>query len=283
MTSSSVTGKRKEGASSGQLIGGGVAITCEGICKAYVRDGPKAEPLVVLNDVSLTIPEGEFLTIVGPSGCGKTTLLNIMAGIDQAARGTITIADHIHRRAYLFQRDTLLPWRSAQRNVEMGLKALGLSRAEQAARAREWLRVVGLEGFENSYPNHLSGGMRRRVALATAFAHEPQVLFMDEPFGAVDAQTRLQLQAELLQLWERDRKTVVFVTHDIEEALLLSDRVVVMSGRPGRIIDDSKVPLGRPRTADEVRFESGMTDLARRIWQELRSNEAPASGRERRE
>lgn len=247
------------------------AITCDGICKAYVQDRRAAPPLVVLIDVTLTIRQGEFVTIVGPSGCGKTTLLNIMAGIDRPTRGSVSVSAQADRRAYLFQRDTLLPWRSALRNVELGLISRGLPKAERIARARQWLRVVGLQGFEDAYPAHLSGGMRRRVALATAFAHDPQVLFMDEPFGAVDAQTRLQLQGELLELWERDRKTVVFVTHDIEEALLLSDRVVVMSGRPGQIIDDASVPLARPRTVEGIRFEPTVADMARRIWQELRS------------
>ncbi len=223
--------------------------------------------MVALQNVDLRVGDGEFISILGPSGCGKTTLLNIMAGIDSANRGTISFAGSITRKAYLFQRDTLLPWRTALRNVEIGMSAM--SRSKRRAQAAQWLKLVGLEGFEESYPSRLSGGMRRRVALATVFAHEPQVLFMDEPFGSVDAQTRLQLQGELLRLWESERRTVIFVTHDIEEALLLSDRVVVMRGKPGRIIADFRVDAPRPRTVEGIRFDTTVRVLAQRIWQEL--------------
>lgn len=260
------------GESTGSPLDAGVAITCQGICKAYGQDRKSLTPLVALTDVDLTVPYGQFLTIVGPSGCGKSTLLNIMAGIDEATVGTVDISPNVERKAYLFQKDTLLPWRSALRNVELGVMSRGFSKPDRLAEARRWLKVVGLEGFEEAYPARLSGGMRRRVALATAFAHDPHVLFMDEPFGAVDAQTRLQLQGELLTLWEGNRKTVVFVTHDIEEALLLSDRVVVMSGRPGKIIYDDEVSLGRPRSVEDIRFDPAMAEMARRIWHELRAD-----------
>lgn len=254
------------------------ALTCRGICKAYLPRGRSRRPFVALADIDLSVADGEFLTILGPSGCGKTTLLNIMAGIDDATRGEVTFAAGIRRKAYLFQRDTLLPWRTALRNVELGMTGHELSRAERHERARTWLSLVGLEGFEGAYPSQLSGGMRRRVALATVFAHGPQVLFMDEPFGAVDAQTRLQLQGELLKLCASERRTVVFVTHDIEEALLLSDRVIVMSGTPGRIIDDFRVAVPPPRTVESIRFDPETTQMARRIWERLA--ETPADNPE---
>jgi NitT/TauT family transport system ATP-binding protein len=252
----------------------GDAVSCRGIRKAYLPRVKQSSPFVALQDVDLSVADGEFVTLLGPSGCGKSTLLNIMAGIDQPTQGSVTFSSRIKRKAYLFQRDTLLPWRSALRNVEIGLEPLNLPRAERHERARHWLRLVGLEGFEHSYPSQLSGGMRRRVALATVFAHGPEVLFMDEPFGAVDAQTRLQLQGELLSLWERQQCTVVFVTHDIEEALLLGDRVIVMASRPGRIIDSTRIDVPRPRTVESIRFDPAMTAMAERIWHELSASAA---------
>ena len=245
------------------------AVTCSGICKAFMSRGTGKEPFVALENVDLTVDEGQFLSILGPSGCGKTTLLNVMAGIDTATRGSVSFTGRVKRKAYMFQRDTLLPWRTAVRNVEVGMSNSKLSRADKRTAALEWLRLVGLDGFESSYPSQLSGGMRRRVALATVFAHRPEVLFMDEPFGAVDAQTRIQLQDELLKLCESKELTVIFVTHDIEEALLLSDRVVVMSGKPGRIIDDFMVKMPRPRSVEAIRFDPETAKMAQRVWEEL--------------
>ena len=256
------------------------SVSCSGICKAYLPRVKHSSPFVALQDVDLRVGDGEFVTLLGPSGCGKSTLLNIMAGIDQPTRGSVTFSGRIKRKAYLFQRDTLLPWRTALRNVEIGLESLNIPRAERREQARKWLRLVGLEGFEHSYPSQLSGGMRRRVALATVFAHGPEILFMDEPFGAVDAQTRLQLQGELLSLWEQQQCTVVFVTHDIEEALLLGDRVVVMASRPGRIIDSFQVDVPRPRTVESIRFDPSIAKMAQRIWHELSATTAaPPSDR----
>jgi NitT/TauT family transport system ATP-binding protein len=251
------------------------AVTASGICKAYLPRGKGSDPFVALENVDLTVEAGSFLTILGPSGCGKTTLLNIMAGIDSATQGSVSFADGIRRRAYMFQRDTLLPWRTAVSNVEIGMSNSGMSRAAKRAAATEWLELVGLQGFENAYPAQLSGGMRRRVALATVFAHRPEVLFMDEPFGAVDAQTRIQLQGELLKLCESKELTVIFVTHDIEESLLLSDRVVVMSGKPGRIIDDLNVAMPRPRSVEAIRFDQETVGMAQRIWEELAATPVP--------
>jgi NitT/TauT family transport system ATP-binding protein len=255
----------------------GDAVSCHGICKAYLPRVKRSAPFVALHEVDLSIGDGEFVTLLGPSGCGKSTLLNIMAGIDDATEGSVSFSTRIRRKAYLFQRDTLLPWRTALRNVELGLEALDLPRAERRERAQRWLRLVGLEGFEQSFPSQLSGGMRRRVALATVFAHEPDVLFMDEPFGAVDAQTRMQLQSELLALWERQKCTVIFVTHDIEEALHLGDRVVVMASRPGRIVDSFRVDAPRPRTMGSIRLDPEMATMAQRIWHELSASAPDAA------
>jgi NitT/TauT family transport system ATP-binding protein len=254
------------------------AVTCRGISRAYLPRVKRSSPFVALSNVDLSVADGEFLTILGPSGCGKSTLLNVMAGIDQPTRGSVTFSGRIKKKAYLFQRDTLLPWRTALRNVEIGLESENIPRSERRERAQEWLRLVGLEGFEQSYPSQLSGGMRRRVALATVFAHGPEILFMDEPFGAVDAQTRLQLQGELLSLWQRQQCTVIFVTHDIEEALLLGDRVVVMASRPGRIIDSLPVDVPRPRTVESIRFDPIMAKMAQRIWHELSATTSDVAG-----
>ncbi|HUY06115.1 MAG TPA: ABC transporter ATP-binding protein [Acidimicrobiales bacterium] len=269
--SSSVAGSGLSGSGRSDALDS--AISCESIFRAFAPTRKGTKPLVVLSDINLTVKRGEFLVIVGPSGCGKSTLLNIMAGTDKASRGSIKIGEGLDRRAYVFQRETLLPWRTALNNVELGLLASGKTKGQRREEARNWLAAVGLKGFEDSYPAKLSGGMRRRVVLATAFAHGPQVLFMDEPFGAVDAQTRLQLQIQLLGLWEQDRKTVVFVTHDIEEALLLGDRIVVMSGRPGRIADIHEVSLARPRSIENVRFDATLAGVAREIWLQLRQDE----------
>jgi NitT/TauT family transport system ATP-binding protein len=245
------------------------AIECRGVCKAYAPRRRGEPPVVALSEIDLEVRSGEFAVIVGPSGCGKSTLLNIMAGVDTASVGTVTVSPTVRRRAYVFQKDTLLPWRSLRRNIELGLRGSGKSKEERQHAVQTWTDRVGLSAFANSYPSQLSGGMRRRAALATAFAHEPEILFMDEPFGSVDAQTRLQLQDELLRLWEGDRRTVVFITHDIEEALLLGDRVIVMSSRPGRIIDEIRVDLPRPRTTHSVRFDPVLAKMSRQIWDEL--------------
>jgi NitT/TauT family transport system ATP-binding protein len=226
------------------------AVSCRGVSKAYLSRAKQSSPFVALSDVDLMVADGEFVTILGPSGCGKSTLLNIMAGIDQPTRGSVTFSDRIRRKAYLFQRDTLLPWRSALRNVEIGLTALKIPQAERRQRAMNWLRQVGLEGFEHSYPSQLSGGMRRRVALATVFAHGPDVLFMDEPFGAVDAQTREDLEDLLLRVRAERNITTLLVTHDIDESVYTGDRVIVLTPGPGRV--QAEVPVDLPAPRDQI-------------------------------
>lgn len=217
-----------------------------------------SEPLLVLAHVTLSVEEGEFVSFVGPSGCGKTTLLRILNGLTRSTSGEIRIDGEplAHRRdkvATVFQHDSLFPWRNVARNIGFGLELRGRPAGENAGVVDELVRLVGLEGFARSYPHELSGGMRQRVNLARAYAVDPEILLMDEPFGSLDAQTRELMQQELLQIWQSRRKTVLFVTHQIEEAVYLSDRVILMTRRPGRIREDVRVSLPRPRGPSERR------------------------------
>lgn len=210
-----------------------------------------------LRSIDLQIHENEFVSIVGASGCGKTTLLSIIAGLTEQTEGSVVVdgmdvTGPGRDRGVVFQQFTLLPWLTAQGNVEFALEPEKLSKAERAERARTYLQLVGLEGFENSYPNQLSGGMQQRVAIARSLSYHPAVLLMDEPFGALDALTRREMQALLTRVWERERITVVMVTHDIEEAIITSDRIVVLSPRPGQVAEIIDVDLPRPRTEELV-------------------------------
>ena len=216
------------------------------------RDG---DEILALEDVSLAIGRNEFVTLVGPSGCGKSTLLRIVAGLILPTGGVAAIDGEAIRAprdetGMVFQSPTLLPWASVLDNVLFPLRMMGRMARDSAERARELIRLVGLEGFEQKSPRELSGGMQQRVAICRALIHEPQVLLMDEPFGALDALTREEMTLELLRIWETRPKTIVFVTHSIPEAVLLADRVVVMSARPGRIAEIIDVPLERPRSFD---------------------------------
>jgi NitT/TauT family transport system ATP-binding protein len=231
------------------------------------------ERVLALEDVSFEIPNGEFVSIVGPSGCGKSTLLLIIDGLVQATTGTVAIDGRVIRkpgrdRAMVFQEASLFPWFTTLRNCAYGLECQGVGRREAEKRARNLLEMVGLAGFEQHYPGELSVGMQQRANLARAIAVDPEVLLMDEPFAALDAQTRELMQAELLRIWAETRKTVVFITHQIDEAIYLSDRVIVMSARPGRIIDDINVNLARPRSLD-VKRSPGFAALEQRIWGRL--------------
>jgi sulfonate transport system ATP-binding protein len=226
--------------------------------------------------VRLGIGHGEFVAIVGPTGCGKSTLLNVAAGLLKPASGTVKIFDAplagLNREAgYLFQADALFPWKTALDNVAIGLEIKGTARAEAVERAHAWLTSVGLASFGSRYPHMLSGGQRKRVGLAQVLIRDPKILLMDEPFGPLDAQTRQIMGNLLLELWNADRKAVLFVTHDLEEAIALADRVVIMSAGPGaRIIGDWRVPLGRPRDISEVRLEHEFHALHREIWSVLK-------------
>jgi NitT/TauT family transport system ATP-binding protein len=246
-----------------------MAITCNHISKTYQgRD----QTVTALQNVTFTVPEQQFVCLVGPSGCGKSTLLKIIDDLLEPTDGEIVFAQpqrpNRPRTAMIFQEQGLFPWMTVVENAAFGLETQGMGRRERQQMARDFLDRIGLNGFETSYPHELSGGMRQRVSIARAFLTDPQILLMDEPFASLDAQTRLLLQQELLQLWREKRTTVVYVTHDIEEAVLMGDRVLVMSGRPGHIRADIPIPLPRPRelggeTAAEI------TELRWQIWKML--------------
>lgn len=237
-------------------------LSIEGLTKQFVKDDLG---IVALQDLSLQVEEGSFVTVLGRSGCGKSTLLNLLAGLTKPSAGTVSYRGSPVNGpridlGYLTQSDTLMPWRDVLRNVEMPLEIQGVAAQRRRSTAQELVERVGLRGFEKHYPRELSGGMRRRTSLARMLATNPETLLMDEPFGALDAQLRTELQQELLRLWELGGQTVVFVTHDIEEALLLGDRVVVL-GRLGRVVLDRAVDLPRPRSADELRVDPGFVAL----------------------
>jgi len=226
---------------------------------------------------TLHIGDGEFVAIVGPTGCGKSTLLNVTAGLLTPAAGKVNIFGQplsaLNMQAgYLFQSDALFPWKTAIENVAIGLHIAGVSADDAQARSKEWLARVGLDAFADRYPHMLSGGQRKRVGLAQVLIRDPKILLMDEPFGPLDAQTRQIMGNLLLDLWTADRKAVLFVTHDLEEAIALSDRVVIMSAGPAaRIIGDWRVPLSRPRDTSEVKLDPAFHELHREIWQKLKA------------
>jgi NitT/TauT family transport system ATP-binding protein len=240
---------------------------------------------VALDDLDLVVEAGEFLTVVGPSGCGKSTVLDLVGGLAAPTSGRLTI-DGVPitgpglDRSVVFQQYTLLPWRTAQATVEFALEAAGgLSKRERAERAREYLDLVGLSDFAGRYPHELSGGMKQRVAIARSLSYQPQVLLMDEPFGALDAQTRERLQEELLTIWRRTGTTVVFITHDIDEAVFLGQRVAVMSARPGRIQEVVPIDLDVERAAEaDLRSSSRFATYRHHIWSLLRRQQVASSG-----
>jgi NitT/TauT family transport system ATP-binding protein len=237
---------------------------------------PSGEAHTVARDISLAIPEGTFVAVVGPSGCGKSTLLNAAAGLLFPPEGRVRIfgealAGINPHAAYLFQQDALLPWRSVLDNVMLGLAFRHVPRAEASREARRWIARVGLAGFEDRFPHQLSGGMRKRAAVAQSWIVDPRILLMDEPFGALDVQTRQNMENELLDLWQESRKTVLFVTHDLEEAIALADKVVVLTAGPARIKGVYDVELRRPRDVVEIRLNPDFNSLYQRIWADLRS------------
>jgi NitT/TauT family transport system ATP-binding protein len=230
-----------------------------------------------VESASLAIADGEFVAIVGPTGCGKSTLLNVAAGLLAPSAGSVTVfgaplAGRNAQAGYLFQADALFPWKTALDNIAIGLEVAGVAIAAARQRARQWLARVGLSGFAERYPHMLSGGQRKRVGLAQVLIRDPKILLMDEPFGPLDAQTRQIMGNLLLDLWSADRKAVLFVTHDLEEAIALSDRVVIMSAGPAaRIIGNWKVPLPRPRDISEITLDKAFHDLHREIWHALKA------------
>jgi NitT/TauT family transport system ATP-binding protein len=233
---------------------------------------------------NLAVGEQEFVAIIGPTGCGKSTLLNAAAGLLAPASGTVVIEggqlSGLNRRAgYLFQQDALMPWKTAEENVAIGLEIAGTPKSEARRRARDWLGRVGLSAFATRYPHMLSGGQRKRVALAQVLIRDPKIILMDEPFGPLDAQTRLIMGDLLLDLWSADRKAVMFVTHDLEEAIALADRVVVMSAGPAaRIIGDFPIALPRPRDVADIKLSAGFQEAHRLIWTMLKEEVLKAYG-----
>lgn len=249
------------------------AVVVDGASHVFVA--PDGRPTVAIQDVSLTVREGEFVSIVGPSGCGKTTVLNMVAGLIKPTRGMVQVngkpCDTPRRDVgYMFARDGLMPWRTALSNVEYGLELRGVDRKEREQAAIELIRQVGLVGFEKAHPAQLSQGMRQRIAMARTLAIDPGLMLLDEPFAALDAQTRTRLQVEFTRIWEQLGKTIILVTHDLQEAVALSDRVLVMNGSPGRIVASVDVPLDRPRDLEALPFREHFRIISEQVWSALK-------------
>ena len=265
-----------------------MTLQLSGISKQF-RAARAAAPTTAVADFDLRVAEGEFVCIVGPSGCGKSTVLNMIAGLEAPSSGSITLGSRAITgpgadRGVMFQDYALMPWQTVAQNVGFGLAhgtpGAGLSREQQAARVREYIELVGLVGSEHKYPHQLSGGMRQRVALARLLANGPDILLLDEPLGALDAQTRLILQVELLRIWgetSAKRRTAIFITHDIEEAVFLGDRVIVMSSHPGRVKADIAIDLPRPRS-EHLRSDARFGAYTDQIWQLIRDEAYRAIG-----
>lgn len=250
-----------------------VAVELSNVTKRFLS--PKGKVFTALNRVNLEIKQGEFCAVIGPTGCGKSTTLGLIAGLDTPDAGGISISGKplsgLNRHAGLvFQTDAILPWKTVLQNVALGLRYRGVNREEARQRATEWVVRVGLNGFESHYPYQLSGGMRKRVALAQCMIVGPQILLMDEPFSSLDVQTRTIMEDELLNLWSTTSAAVVFVTHDLEEAISLADRVIVMTAAPATVKTSHLIDLPRPRKVSQVRFEPRFVELYRELWEALR-------------
>ncbi|UOQ90278.1 ABC transporter ATP-binding protein [Agromyces endophyticus] len=242
-------------------------ISVRGVTKTFDLKG---EEFVALDDVSLDVADNEFVTVVGPSGCGKSTLMNILAGLDSPTDGEalvdgVPVAGPGPDRGVIFQQYALFPWLTVRKNVEFGLKTAGLPAKERREKAEHFIEMVGLGEFADALPKMLSGGMKQRCAIARAYAVDPSILLMDEPFGALDALTRVKLQEQLLDTWSQEKRTVAFITHDVDEAVFLANRVVVMAARPGRIYEIVDVDLPYPRT-EEMRLSPEFAELRNRVW-----------------
>ncbi len=256
-------------------------VRVQGVTKRFMV---KDRVVDALAGVDIEIRSGEFFCIVGPSGCGKTTLLRILAGLEKQTSGTIEVtrdpASDRPTNSMVFQEQSVFPWMSVRDNIAFGLKARGFSKRDRYAVANPYIQKVGLTGFEEALPHQLSGGMKQRVSIARAFANDPEIMLMDEPFAALDEQTKLILQAELLRIWEETRKTVVYVTHSIDEAIVLADRILIMTARPGRIKDliDVAAVFGRPRQVEAVKSSAQYGELFGRVWGQLRDEVVGANG-----
>jgi len=252
------------------------ALSLENVTCTFVSREDRSQRYTAVRDVTMSIQPGEFLSVVGPTGCGKSTLLNVSAGLLEPSTGTVRVfgepLNGINTRAgYMFQAEALMPWRSALDNVIAGLEFRGVARAEALAQGEEWLRRVGLGGFGDRYPHQLSGGMRKRVSLAQTLVMDPDIILMDEPFSALDIQTRQLMENEVLDLWAAKRKAVLFITHDLDEAIAMSDRVVVLSAGPGtHPIGEFTIDLPRPRDVAEIRNHPRFVELHAAIWDVLR-------------
>ncbi|SPA25064.1 putative ABC-type transport system, ATP-binding component [Cupriavidus taiwanensis] len=252
------------------------ALSLDQVTCTFVSRDDRSQRYTAVKDVTLSIQPGEFVSVVGPTGCGKSTLLNVGAGLLEPSSGEVRVFGEplrgINRRAgYMFQTEALMPWRSALDNVVAGLEFRGTARAEAVQQGEEWLRRVGLGGFGDRYPHQLSGGMRKRVALAQTLVLDPDIILMDEPFSALDIQTRQLMENEVLELWAAKRKAVLFITHDLDEAIAMSDRVVVLSAGPGtHPIGEFAIDLPRPRDVAEIRNHLRFVELHAAIWDVLR-------------
>jgi NitT/TauT family transport system ATP-binding protein len=253
---------------------GGDRIVLEGVTKRFAT--PAGGMFTAIENVGLRVAPGEFCAVVGPTGCGKSTTLTLVAGLEQPTAGTVRtngrpVRGIVKGTGFMFQADALLPWKSVEANVAMGPMFHGASKKEALGQSRDWLRRVGLSGFENHHPHQLSGGMRKRAAMAAALINEPSILLMDEPFGALDVQTKAIMSNELLRLWEQSRPSVLFITHDLEEAIALADKVMVMTAGPGTVKDVYDIDLPRPRGAvQDVRFQPRFLELQHLIWESLK-------------
>ncbi|HEX3782033.1 MAG TPA: ABC transporter ATP-binding protein [Pseudonocardiaceae bacterium] len=249
-------------------------IEISGLTKRFLT--PAADVFTALRDVSFTVEPGQFCAVVGPTGCGKSTTLSMVSGLDRPSEGSVKVGGRevdgiTDGVSFMFQADALLPWKTVLGNVLMGPVFRGVPKKEALVLARDWLRRVGLTGFEDRYPHQLSGGMRKRVAMAAALINEPKILLMDEPFGALDVQTKAIMSTELLGLWEQIRPSVVFITHDLDEAVALADRVVVMTSSPGSVKAVYDIDLPRPRgPVQEIRYDPQFVALQHQIWETLR-------------
>ena len=252
------------------------ALQLQGIACTFVSRDDPGQRYTAVRDVTLTVGDGEFVSVVGPTGCGKSTLLNVGAGLLAPSSGTVQVfgqpLDGINRRAgYMFQSESLMPWRTALGNVMAGLEFRGVPEADARRQAEDWLKRVGLGGFGDRYPHQLSGGMRKRTSLAQTLALDPDIILMDEPFSALDIQTRQLMENEVLDLWAAKKKAVLFITHDLDEAIAMSDRVVVLSAGPAsHPIGEFTIDLPRPRDVAEVRTQPRFIELHQAIWDVLR-------------
>jgi len=260
-------------ASAGASSTGAARIEISHLTKRFMtRSG---EPFTAIHDVSLTVEPGQFCAIVGPTGCGKSTTLGQVSGLERPSAGSVRVGGHEVRGvtegvSFMFQADALFPWKNVLSNVMIGPVLNGMGKKDAIALARDWLRRVGLSGFEDRYPHQLSGGMRKRVALAATLVNDPSILLMDEPFSALDVQTRALMQDELLRLWSGSNAAVIFVTHDLDEAIALADKVIVMTASPATIKASFDVDLPRPRLVEEIRMTPEFQSIYRQIWESLR-------------